>query len=420
MGMFIIGSLVMVIVAVLIVYLPMRRTSLTIHSHDQINQQLVKERLDEIAKENQDGLLSEQDKDAAQQELKLAFVDEQESLTSSDVAKRKPVSTVFLGLILAIGMAVSAVVYWKVNELDNIDHWLNIAQSSKTLQSKLEQGVDLTREDLIDIALGVRTKLIEQPTDATAWQWLGRIYTTLQRPDMAIDAMERALKLQPSDPIILENYARVLLLEGTETSFGRAKRVLFRLLDIQPNSQNGLAMLGLAAESLGDNNLALDAWQALKEQLGPDDPLNQIVARQLAKLQGGNTPVASASASNSDDEEGVQLNLTISLSKEFSEKVGQLPYLFVFAQDGESGNRMPAAVVRIPTQAFPVEVSLTNANSMVPGFNLSSLKTARLVARLSVDENVGTSPGELEGELSVSMTEDKEVRHTILINKEIL
>lgn len=420
MNMFILGSLIMVIVAVLIVYIPFRRASGSENPHDKINQQLVKERLDEIAKENLDGLLSEQDKEAAQQELKLAFVDEQENLISAEPKNQQPVSSVFLAVTLAVGLAVSAVVYWKVNELDNIEHWLNIAQSSKTLQSKLEQGVDLTREDLIDIALGVRTKLIEQPTDATAWQWLGRIYTTLQRPDMAIDAMERALKLQPSDPVILENYARVLILEGAETSLERAKRVLFRLLDIQPTSQNGLAMLGLAAESLGDTELAINAWQALKGQLAADDPLNQIVARQLAKLQSSDIPSAPMTASNSGDEEGVQLNLTISISEEFLDKVGQLPYLFVFAQDGETGNRMPAAVVRIPTQTFPVEVSLSDANSMVPGFNLSSLKKARLVARLSVDENVGTTPGELEGELSVTMTADKEVSHTILINKELL
>jgi cytochrome c-type biogenesis protein CcmI len=417
MSVFVLGTLILVALAVLIVYLPLRKTANQTQTRRDINQQLVQDRLGEMDKERQEGLLTDEDNEMAQSELKLAFVDEQESLNDDIQPIKHAVSTRWVAVIFVLGMLFSGGVYVQVNELDNLNHWLKIGESSKTLQAKLASGTDLTREDLIDIALGVRTKLIQNPEDGIAWQWLGRIYTNLQRPDMAIDAMERSVILSPKDPIVLENFARTLLLQGSLESFERAKSVIFKLLDVEPNHRDGLAMLGLAAEQLGDTQLAVDAWKAVKEQLSGDDPFNQIVDRQLAKLTQVESKVIAENAS--DDNENIQVDLTITIAEDLLAKSGQLPYLFVFAQDGASGSRVPAAVVRLPVSGFPIKVSLNNSHAMVPGFNLSSLKEAKLVARLSMDENVTVQAGELEGELIVTLIKGETAQYDILINKEL-
>ena len=94
-------------------------------------------------------------------------------------------------------------------------------------------------------------------------------------------------------------------------------------------------------------------------------------------------------------------------------------YLFVFAQDADSNNRMPAAVVKQPLSSFPVEIVLDNTNAMLPNYTLAQLKNARLVARISVDDNVATSQGELQGAIVSPVSPDNVVSQHILIDKEL-
>ena len=58
---------------------------------------------------------------------------------------------------------------------------------------------------------------------------------------------------------------------------------------------------------------------------------------------------------------------------------------------------MPLAVVKLNEYSFPLTVQLTDANAMVDGLNLSSAKDIVITARISIDESVMPSSGELEG-----------------------
>ena len=101
------------------------------------------------------------------------------------------------------------------------------------------------------------------------------------------------------------------------------------------------------------------------------------------------------------------------------EKVPSDGFLFVFAQDADSENRMPAAVVKLPLPAFPAEVELNIANAMLPNYTLAQLKNARLVARISVDDSVTTTPGELQGQVMSAVIDGQSVSQHITIDKEL-
>jgi len=74
-------------------------------------------------------------------------------------------------------------------------------------------------------------------------------------------------------------------------------------------------------------------------------------------------------------------------------------------------------MVKLPLAQFPVSVGYPIANAMIAKLYLgSSLSTAKLVARISLDENVMQAAGELQGEISWVQA-DKLITEIILINK---
>ena len=92
----------------------------------------------------------------------------------------------------------------------------------------------------------------------------------------------------------------------------------------------------------------------------------------------------------------------------------------MFAQDALSENRMPAAVVKMPLPSFPVTVTLTGDNAMIPGYSLAQLQRARLTARISVDEDVAPAPGELQGQLTEEIGQGEMISRELIIDKELM
>ncbi len=94
-------------------------------------------------------------------------------------------------------------------------------------------------------------------------------------------------------------------------------------------------------------------------------------------------------------------------------------FLFVFAQESTGAVRMPAAVVKIPLGEFPVVVELSDKNAMMANYTLSQLQQAKLVARVSIDENVAQATGELQGEWIATLRANQITQETITIDKEL-
>jgi len=88
-------------------------------------------------------------------------------------------------------------------------------------------------------------------------------------------------------------------------------------------------------------------------------------------------------------------------------------------QDGASDNPLPAAVKKLNLGALPTTVTLTNSDAMMATYSLNDLTEVTLTARLSFDENVQTSVGELEGSITLTKVADAVIPVSIIINKEI-
>ena len=57
---------------------------------------------------------------------------------------------------------------------------------------------------------------------------------------------------------------------------------------------------------------------------------------------------------------------------------------------------------------------------MAPNYSLEQLSTARLIARISTDQEAPAQPGDLEGTTEAAVANGKVIDQTIVINKELM
>jgi tetratricopeptide (TPR) repeat protein len=292
---------------------------------------------------------------------------------------------------------------------------------------------ELNLKDLQTFALGLRTKLVDTPEDATGWMLLGRVSGALNRVDSAIQAFEKSLKFDPNNVGTLSSYAQALLMTGQEEQVLQAKRVLLFILDLEPDNTNAMGVLAIAASELGDKQLALENWQRLVTFIPQTEPnylaVNQRILQLQAELGQAGQQVAQsqfnqlrqpAQSAQSDSElSSTRVSVTINVSDDLQTKLPKEGFLFVFAQESTGEVRMPAAVVKMPLGDFPVVVELSDKNAMMANYTLSQLQQAKLVARISIDENVAQATGEFQGEWMATLNKNQLTQETITINREL-
>jgi hypothetical protein len=109
------------------------------------------------------------------------------------------------------------------------------------------------------------------------------------------------------------------------------------------------------------------------------------------------------------------IKVKIALAANLVDKIPNNATLFVFAK-AASGPRMPLAVVKKNQFSFPLEVTLSEENSMVEALSLAQFEHVIVTVRISVDENVMSAAGELQGQSStIEVKNSPEV--TVLVDQ---
>ncbi|WP_100642257.1 c-type cytochrome biogenesis protein CcmI [Alteromonas facilis] len=394
---------------------------------DQLrNAQIVKQRLGEIEKEYHEGLISEDDKQQAITELKLALVDEAGN-DSIDESVAKPSSTklaIIVGLLIAL--SIGGTVYYRANHLHEVQTLVSATQSIGELSDKLiavaNDQADISPQELQLLALAIRQRLRDTPKDDQAWLNLGRLYMSMGFSEQSIESFERAFTLAPEDVNTRLSFAQALMLSGTDEHLRRSERLLAFELTQQPQNDNIRLMLTVVNAQLGKAEEAQAYFDTIKDKMSPSSEMYQSLVARLAELSGNpSIPIVAeeASAQTQDETNLTGFNVAVSITSELLAKVPENAFLFVFAQDAGSAMRMPAAVVKLPLASLPVNVTLTEQNAMMPNFTLNQIERARLIARISKDENVEAVKGELQGMTEIPTTTGQVVNVEVMINQEI-
>jgi cytochrome c-type biogenesis protein CcmI len=419
-SLFYLGAALSVVICLMFIIFPWFRKSNDDSVSILTNKSLIKQRLKELQTEQQQGLLSDPDRLQSENELKLALLEETKTSQSNEANVGIPI---LIGALVSLSVGVG--VYLYSNQIQSIDQWQIAQQQTSELGQQMLRGDEnLNLKDLQTFALGLRTKLVETPEDATGWMLLGRVSGALNRVDSAIQAFEKSLKYDPDNVGTLSSYAQALLMTGQEQQVLQAKQVLLQILDLEPDNTNAMGVLAIAASELGDKELALENWQRLVVFIPDTDPnyaaVNQRILQLQTDLDQDNQQVAQNQPNlTTDSLSSTRVSVTINISDELQAKLPENGFLFVFAQESSGQMKMPAAVVKMPLGEFPIVVELSNNNAMTPTYTLSQLQQAKLVARVSIDGNGTESEGDFQGELIATLSANETTQETITINREL-
>jgi len=247
-------------------------------------------------------------------------------------------------------------------------------------------------------------QLEANPDNLDGWLMLGRSYTVLQEFPLALRAFERADRLSGGRNFeALLGEAEVLALQDPAELTGRAGRLIDRALELAPDSGKALFFGATVAARRGDLPLARERFAKLLT-MNPPDNVRPLIEEQIRAIDersaasGAAPPAAAAPGPTA----AVRVNIT--LAPRLSGNADRGVPLFVFVRRaGEAGP--PLAAKRLESQ-FPQAVTLTAADSMIPGHSFAPGQAVQVVARIARSGNPVGSSGDPFGELTYRVGQD--------------
>ena len=294
----------------------------------------------------------------------------------------------------AFVIALSGIFYSLTGSQQQISAWHDAMDNLTEYGERavMQKGEQLTQNELQAFALALRTKLSRSGDDEMAWMLLGRVAMSLNEFDMAQQSFDKALRMNPDNKQVLISYSQILLLEGSEATMTRAAGMLSKVLNAEPTNLDAISLLALIAYERKDWPQAKAAFEVLLASMEKNDSRYGLISQRIADIElqmqseGSVMPVTKANS----------IAVTVNVASELINKLPEKGTLFVFAK-AANGSPMPIAAVKLTSYSFPVTVELNDSTAMVEGMNLSSAEDIIISARISLDDSVMPSSGELEG-----------------------
>jgi cytochrome c-type biogenesis protein CcmH len=261
----------------------------------------------------------------------------------------------------------------------------------------------------------LRAHLKQQPGDLQGWTLLAQATTALKQPGEARDAWDHALKIDPNNVAAMVGWAETDSMARSDHLIeGRALDLLQRALELQPDSQRALWLLGISQFQHTQYADAAATWRKLQPLLEPGSSVAKAVAEQIANAdsRAGIKPAAGPAPAAS---QGAALKVEVSLAPALKDKLQPGDQLYVYAR-AVSGPPMPLAVAKLAAAALPATVTLTDAMAMTPELKLSSVARVVVAARISHSGQPIAQPGDLEGSAGIVDT-DRRTPIAIAIDK---
>ncbi|MEV1905386.1 c-type cytochrome biogenesis protein CcmI [Pseudomonas aeruginosa] len=359
------GLLLLAALAFLLIPLLRGRRAQAEEDRTALNVALYQERIAELAGQQAAGTLTaeqlENGRAEAAREL-LADTEGSGEERSSRLGRAVPLVAALLVPLVALGLYL----HWGAS--DKVELAREFAQAPHSMEemtARLERAVQA------------------QPDSAQGWYFLGRTYMTQERGADAARAFERAAELSGRQPEVLGQWAQALYFSGGKKMTAQIKALADEALKGDPAEVTTLGLLGIAAFEEQRYTDAIGFWERLVSVLPNEDPARSAIQGGIQRArermtEAGQTPPAPAAPAAA----GVTLTVKVDISDAVKGQVKADDSVFVFAR-AVGGPPMPLAVKRLTVADLPAEVSLSDADAMMPQLKLSGFPQVELVARVS-------------------------------------
>ena len=272
-------------------------------------------------------------------------------------------------------------------------------------------------QEMDSMIAGLRARLSENPEDLDGWMLLARTLRTTQRYQEAVDALETANRLAPDDPgVMVELVEARIFLTPDGLINDEMIAALKQVLDQQPGMQKALWLMGIASSQAGDEAAAITYWESLLVQLEPGSPVAQSVQSQIDQARANmgtvveETPVAVLEDDGSW--QGIRLMVAAGESAQSRIPAGGVLYVMIRAPGPAMGP--PLGVRRIIDPVLPLEIMISDQDSMLEERQISSEGELRLQARISLTGSPSPGTGDWQSEpLTVSLNSAEAVELVI-------
>jgi cytochrome c-type biogenesis protein CcmH len=290
---------------------------------------------------------------------------------------------------------------------------------------------------------GLRSKLEENPEDVDGWMLLARTLRATQHFPEAMEALETANRLSPGNPFIIVDTVetQIYMSPGGQIT-PEMTATLQQALEMQPDMQKALWLLGIAASQAGDDAFAITYWETLLEQIEPDSNVARSVQSQInaAKARMGMaveettvdetviaeedvaaSPSATPSAPPAEtpaDGSWPGVRLTVRGDPASRSEIPQGGVLFVVIRSPGPAVGPPIGVRRIIGPKLPLEITISDQDSMIKERTISAETEVQFQAKISQTGSPTASAGDwqskpvivkLDGTESVELVIDQRV-----------
>jgi len=249
--------------ALLIIIPPLlRKKKIKTFDIDQQNIEIAQQKQAELKELLANNAIAQDEFDTQLNELELTLVDDL-SLTDTTVARPQQHNRSIIFAILVFIPIASISLYLT---LGNPDALLKTTPSpivaKNTAHKKQINSVDTLLSGLVN-------RLKKHPDDLSGWLLLGKSYSYLGRPNLAVDAYEKAYKLSGDTPKVILQYASALLANNKNKFNDNSKALVLKALELFPNNGDALWLAGLLKDQQQDHSSAMTYWQQAEQTMDP-------------------------------------------------------------------------------------------------------------------------------------------------------
>jgi cytochrome c-type biogenesis protein CcmH len=275
-------------------------------------------------------------------------------------------------------------------------------QQQATIQQATEQQPhDAQQPEMDEMIANLQQRMEQNPDDPDGWIILGRTLKTLKRYAEAETALSNAYRLVPDNALVMVELAEARLFASGQAELGDdIQQLLEAALAIDPQQQKGLWLLGMGAAQDGQYAQAIEIWQRLLGLLDPASGAAQTVTQQIdmasAKLgQAVASPAVASPAEVKPVKAGSGIPISLNMAPELAHGLPPSAVLYIFIHPS-GGAGMPLAVKRIGSPAFPVSLTLSDADLLRPGTSLNDHEKLDVSARVSMTGIANATSGDYQ------------------------
>jgi len=251
-------------------------------------------------------------------------------------------------------------------------------------QSAAHTAADAELREQLHRALQQRVK--QRPDNIYYWAMLAKQAIDSGDLQVGSDYFAKAIEIAPNDGYLLAQYAETLFMLADSQFTPAVIEALDRAFAIDSSNPRVLGLKGIQAFENQQWQLAVTYWQGAIQQVDQNSASASALQAGIARAKSslGQAPADSAMPA-------VKILLSIDPSIKYR------PEQSVFvALVPTSGSPMPVAARKLRAGDLPLSISLSDADALMAGHNLSTVIEVKAIARLSQTGSATPQAGDWE------------------------